>query len=98
VIAISRSLASLQPKVSLEFRNRILFDKMISNQYNGGGLFLSYHLHPKHMAIHSTKFLKKLDHLVEQMDRKDAAVINIDIIFVTLLVVHFWPELGQVGR
>ena len=47
------------------------------------------------MAIHSTKFLRKMDHLIEEMNRKDAAVINIDIVFITLLVTHFWPELAQ---
>jgi hypothetical protein len=48
-----------------------------------------------HMAIHSSRFLRKMDHLIEEMDRKDAVVINIDIMFITLLVVHFWPELAQ---
>lgn len=50
------------------------------------------------MAIHSSKFLRKLDHLLDEMNWKDAVVINIDIIFITLLVTHFWPELAQAHR
>jgi hypothetical protein len=39
-----------------------------------------------------------MDHLLEEMDWKDGVVINIDIIFITLLVTHFWPELAQAQR
>jgi hypothetical protein len=50
------------------------------------------------MALHSSKFLRKLDYLLDEMNWKDAVVINIDIIFITLLVTHFWPELAQAHR
>jgi hypothetical protein len=50
------------------------------------------------MAIHSSKFLRRLDHLLDEMNWKDAVVINIDIVFITLLVTHFWPELAQAHR
>jgi K+ transporter len=50
------------------------------------------------MAIHAAKFLKTVNHMIEKMNRKDIAVLKIDIIFGTLLIVHFWPELSQAHR
>ena len=47
------------------------------------------------MAIHAIKFLKKVQHTIETMERKDVAVIKIDVVFFTLLIVNIWPELAQ---
>lgn len=47
------------------------------------------------MAVHAVKFLKRVQNTIEKMEWKDIAVLKIDIIFFTLLVVHFWPELAQ---
>ena len=47
------------------------------------------------MAIQATRLLKRVNHIIEDLNRKDIAVLKIDLIFFTLLIVHFRPELGQ---